>query len=96
MDGISEKIRQIKKERGMTAKELSEKSGIPVATLNRVLAGKGKSVKTDKLAALADALGVRTSDLIESGAGIVFTASAFLRTSPTATLGVTAPTRTKP
>ena len=38
MDGISEKIRQIKKERGMTAKELSEKSGIPVATLNRVLA----------------------------------------------------------
>ena len=74
MDGISEKIRQIKKERGMTAKELSEKSGIPVATLNRVLAGKGKSVKTDKLAALADALGVRTSDLIESGAGIVVTA----------------------
>ena len=48
----------------MTAKELSEKSGISVPTLNRILSGKTNGVDAKKLLALSDALGVKITDFV--------------------------------
>ena len=52
-----EKIKKLKDESGLTAAQLSEKSGVPLGTLNRILSGKQKSVKSDTLKSLATALG---------------------------------------
>lgn len=52
-----EKIKKLKDESGLTAAQLSEKSGVPLGTLNRILSGKQKSVKSDTLKSLAIALG---------------------------------------
>lgn len=64
MDYLIDRIRNVKAERGLTARELSEKSGIPLGTLNRILAGKGKSVKTSVLNRIADALSVSVEELM--------------------------------
>ena len=66
MDDISIKLQAIKKQRKVTARELSEKCGIPVATLNRMLYGKNERVNDEKLAAICAALGVKLSDVSET------------------------------
>ncbi|MBR1868409.1 MAG: NAD(+) synthase [Clostridia bacterium] len=57
MSNVSEFIKKIKNEKGMTAKELSEKSGIPLGTLNKILSASTKSVKAETLSKISDALG---------------------------------------
>lgn len=64
MNELSANIRKIKEESGMTAKELSAKSGISVPTLNRILSGKTNGVDTKKLLALSKALGVKITDFV--------------------------------
>ncbi len=52
-------ILRTKKERGMTNKALSEKSGIPVSTLQKILSGTTRSPRYDTMAALSAALDMR-------------------------------------
>lgn len=59
-----EKIIKLKKESGLTTKELSVKSGIPIGTLNKILSSKTKSVKSETLYNLASAFGVDVSEFM--------------------------------
>lgn len=58
------RFRMLKQQSGMTTKELSQRSGIPVGTLNKILASSTKSIKTETLAKLCDAMGMRLSDVV--------------------------------
>lgn len=51
-----ELINKIKKEKGMTSKQLSEKSKIPIGTLNKILNGQTKNPAYETIFALANAL----------------------------------------
>lgn len=64
MNDIICNLRKYKNERGFTAEELSVKSGVPLGTLNRILSGKTKSVKTEALQGLARALSVTVEDIL--------------------------------
>ncbi len=55
---VIENIKELKRERKITAKELSEKSGVPIGTLNKILSGSTKSVKSETLSSICYALGV--------------------------------------
>ncbi len=57
MELFYEKIKELKARRGMTTKELSEKSGIPLGTLNKLLTGIVEEPKVSVAKALANALG---------------------------------------
>ncbi len=57
MSEASEFIKRLKNESGMTAKELSLKSGIPLGTLNKILSSSTKSVKAETLSKISEALG---------------------------------------
>lgn len=52
-----EKIDLLKKELNLTSKELSEKSGVPLGTLNKILSGVTKDPKLETLKSLARVLG---------------------------------------
>ena len=62
---VIEKIKRIKNEKGVTAKELSAVSGVPIGTLNKILAGSTKSVKSETLSALCLALGEDLASLLK-------------------------------
>ncbi len=62
---LVEKIKELKKKSGLTTAELSEKSGIPIGTLNKILSASTKSVKSETLNALANALGVSIYTLMD-------------------------------
>lgn len=49
-------INIIKKEKGMTSKQLSEKSKVPIGTLNKILNGQTKNPAYETIFALAKAL----------------------------------------
>lgn len=51
-----EKINVIKKARGITSAELSQKSGVPLGTLNKILNGETKNPSYEVVSALAHAL----------------------------------------
>lgn len=57
MKSFYEQIKELKSRRGMTTKELSEKSGIPLGTLNKLLAGIVEEPKISVAKSLASALG---------------------------------------
>lgn len=57
-----EKIAIYKKKLGMTTEELSEKSGIPVGTLNKILSGATKDPKLETLKSIARVLGLSLND----------------------------------
>ncbi len=57
MELFYEKIKALKQRRGMTTKELSDKSGIPLGTLNKLLAGIVEEPKLSVALALTSALG---------------------------------------
>ena len=63
---ITDRIKEIKDKLKMTAAELSEKSGVPLGTLNRILSSKQKSIKSDTLKSLAAALQVSPEFLLGS------------------------------
>ncbi len=60
---VISKIRELKKKSGLTSAKLSEKSGIPIGTLNKILSASTKSVKVETLNSLADAFGVPLQEL---------------------------------
>lgn len=55
---ILERIKKIKNEKKLTNETLSKKSGIPIGTLSKILAGIIKDPKVGILIALSDALDV--------------------------------------
>lgn len=57
-----EKIAEYKKKLNLTTEELSEKSGIPVGTLNKILSGATKDPKLETLKAIARVLGLTLND----------------------------------
>ena len=57
-----EMIAIYKKKLGLTTEELSEKSGVPVGTLNKILSGATKDPKLETLKAIARVLGLTLND----------------------------------
>lgn len=57
-----EKILEYKKKLGLTTEELSERSGVPVGTLNKILNGSTKDPKLETLKAIAKVLGLTLND----------------------------------
>lgn len=60
-----EYLKARKNELNMTTEELSEKSGVPLGTLNKILAGQTMDPKFETLKAICKALEIRLSDLDE-------------------------------
>lgn len=57
-----EKIVEYKKKLGLTTEELSEKSGVPLGTLNKILSGATKDPKLETLKSIAHVLGLSLDD----------------------------------
>ncbi|MGL4571825.1 MAG: helix-turn-helix domain-containing protein [Clostridium sp.] len=57
-----EKIEQLKRKLNLTSKELSESSGVPLGTLNKILNGTTKDPKLETLKSLARVLGCTLDD----------------------------------
>ena len=60
-----EYLKQRKNELNMTTEELSEKSGVPIGTLNKILAGQTSDPKFETLKSICRALDISLSDLDE-------------------------------
>ena len=65
-------INEIKKQRGMTTDELSEKSGVPLGTLNKILAGQTKDPKLQTVSALARVLGCTLDDFDDDSVHVFY------------------------
>ena len=63
MNETIELLKLAKKQQGITLKELSEKSGVSLGTVNKLFSGGIASVKVSTAKKLADALGVSLSNL---------------------------------
>ena len=57
-----EKIAEYKKKLGLTTEELSEKSGVPLGTLNKILSGATKDPKLETPKSNAHVLGLSLDD----------------------------------
>lgn len=73
MDQFFEKIRDLKSKSGLTAKELSAKSGIPLGTLNKLLSGITEEPKISVATALCEALGTTLAAVVGDGEDILAT-----------------------
>lgn len=58
-----EYIKERKKELNMTTEELSKKSGVPIGTLNKILAGQTTDPKFETLKAICNALNISLTDI---------------------------------
>ena len=56
-------LKSARQEKGYTQQQLSEKSGVSRVAISLIESGKMKSIKTDTLSKLADALEKKPSDL---------------------------------
>lgn len=54
---FSDRVKVLKKEKGMTTEALAAASGVALSTLNKVLSGDGDSIKLSNAVAIAGALG---------------------------------------
>lgn len=70
MDSFCQKMKELKSRRGMTTSELSEKSGIPIGTLNKLLAGIVEEPKLSTARAIAAALGSTLAAMIDEATDI--------------------------
>ena len=69
---LGEMIARYRKDAGMTIDELSESSGVPKGTLNKIIAGTTKAPTLDTMKSIAKALGKRLADF-DDGIQIVKT-----------------------
>ena len=65
-----EKIAEYKKSLKMTTDELSNKSGVPIGTLNKILNGKTKDPKLETLKSIARVLGLSLNDFDDTNTSI--------------------------
>ena len=68
MESFAKKMRELKNRRGYTAQELSEKSGVPLGTLNKLLAGIIEEPKLSTASAIASALGTTVAAMLGEAA----------------------------
>ncbi|WP_302486846.1 helix-turn-helix transcriptional regulator [uncultured Megamonas sp.] len=61
---ILEKIKKIKQEKGYTTEMLSQKSGVPLSTLNKILSSVIKDPKIGTIIAITDALNIDINSLV--------------------------------
>lgn len=61
-----EYIKQLKKEKKMTSQQISDISGVPKSTIDKILVGATKDPKLDTLRAIANALGCRVEDFVDN------------------------------
>ena len=64
IEGIVERLNAAKKQKGLTLKQLAEKSGLSLGTVNKIMSGALLDIKADKLNKLALALEVSTEYLL--------------------------------
>ncbi|MBX6391274.1 MAG: helix-turn-helix transcriptional regulator, partial [Frankia sp.] len=62
------RLGQLRRRRGLTQEELSERSGVSVAVINKLEQGQRESVRVATLHALARGLDIRTAELFEGAA----------------------------
>lgn len=72
-----DKISEFKKKLNLTTEELSEKSGVPVGTLNKILSGATKDPKLETLKAIAKVLGLTLNDFDDEDSNITTMAAHF-------------------
>ena len=60
------KVNELKKKKGLTSEQLSNESGVPLGTLNKILNGTTKDPKLETLKALARVLGCKLDDFDDS------------------------------
>lgn len=60
-----EKIKELKKQKGFTTKQLSELSGVPLGTVNKIISGTTKNPQLVALSAIANALGCSVEDFVD-------------------------------
>lgn len=63
-DKMIERIKKIKKEKGLTNKQLSELAGVPYGTLNKILGSETKEPSINAIIKISIALGVSTDYII--------------------------------
>ena len=63
---LSQRLAQLKAERGLTTEALSQRSGVPRGTLNKLLNGETRNPTVATLAALAEALGCPLAELCQT------------------------------
>jgi len=64
MSKLGEKIKKLRKNYGMTIKDLSDKSGVGQSTISEIETGKVKNPKSETLSKLAKALNVTVDSLL--------------------------------
>lgn len=64
MKDIVKRLNVAKKQRGYTLKQLAEKSGLTLGTVNKIMSGELQRIKPDKLVSLAEALDVTVEYLL--------------------------------
>ena len=62
---LGEKVKNLRKKKGMNQKQLAETSDITQATISRIESGKVNQLKSEALKRLAYALGVVMEDLVD-------------------------------
>ena len=60
-----EKIKELKKQKGLTTKQLSELSGVPLGTVNKIISGTTKNPQLVALSAIANTLGCSVEDFVD-------------------------------
>lgn len=63
---VIEKLNRAKKQKGITLKQLAEQSGLPQGTVNKIMSGSQRDIKTDKLLKIAAALDLPAEQLFEA------------------------------
>ena len=68
-----EKIIEYKKRLGLTTEELSQASGVPIGTLNKILSGATKDPKIETLKSIARVLGLTLNDFDDTSSNEYYT-----------------------
>lgn len=61
---LTEELKRLKAESGMTAQELSDKSGVPISTVNKILQGQTDSPSFRAVCDMVKAMGGSVDELV--------------------------------
>ena len=61
---FAERLRTLRRERGMTQEQLAKSAGLSKGAIGNYEAGKRKNISYNSIFRIADALGVKPSDII--------------------------------
>lgn len=64
---VSDKITELKKQKGLTNAKLAELSGVPLGTVSKIASGQTKDPQLGALSAIANALGCSIEDFVDDG-----------------------------